>query len=85
MPKRTQPWEARMDAFEERMRGVWEATQKEMAAAQKVHLERMASIDRRLDATSKLLRYGAKLLVQVQESQKQLVENLVHPRNGGKK
>ena len=44
----------------------------------------MDRIDQRLDARSKLLRYGAKLLIQVQESQKLLVENIVHPRNGHK-
>ena len=71
-----------MDAFEARMTAIWEASQKEWAAADKTHRERMASIDRRLESTSKLLRYGAKLLVQIQESQKLLVENLIHPRNG---
>lgn len=80
--RRQEPWEERMDAFEARMTAIWEASQKESAAADKAHRERMASIDRRLDSTSKLLRYGARLLVQVQESQKQLIENLVHPRNG---
>ena len=82
--KRKPAWELRMDAFEARMQAMWEATQKEWSASNKVHLETMARIDRRLDATAKLLRYGAKLLVRVQESQKELVENLIHPRNGKK-
>jgi hypothetical protein len=51
------------------MQVMWEASDKR-------HMERMESIDRRLDATSKLLRTGAKLLLRVEESQRKLVENL---------
>jgi hypothetical protein len=71
--KKRQPWEARIDAM-------WEATEK----SNKAHLERMERIDRRLDATSKILQAGAKLLLRVEESQRNLVENLVNPRNGHK-
>ncbi len=71
-----------MDAFEERMRAQWEVSQKEWIASHKQHRERMDSIDRRLSATSKLLHYGAKLLIQIAEAQKKLIENLTVPRNG---
>jgi hypothetical protein len=63
MAKRKQDWEVRMDAFEQRTE-----------AFQKRHIATMESIDRRLNATSKLLKYGAKLLIEIQESQKQFVE-----------
>ena len=84
MPKPA--WERRMDAFEARMQAMWEATQKEQIASEKLHRERMERIDRRLDATTKILQTGARLLLRVEESQRKLVENLVNPRNGaGKK
>lgn len=72
-----QPWEVRMDAWEARMQVMWEASDKR-------HMERMERIDRRLDATSKILQAGAKLLLRVEESQRKLVENLVTPSNGHK-
>ena len=75
--KKREPWEERMDAWEARMQAMWETSDKR-------HMERMERIDRRLDATSKILQAGAKLLLRVEESQRKLVENLVSPRNGHK-
>jgi hypothetical protein len=83
MPRK-QAWEARMDAFERRMQAIWEATQKEWAASNKLHLERMDKIERNLTATSRLLRAGARMLLDLEAAQKKLVENLTLARNGHK-
>ena len=76
-------WEARFDAFEKRMLAALEASDKERRISDKLHRERMERIDRRLDATSKLLQQGARILIQIEQSQRQLVDSLrAFPRNG---
>jgi len=76
-------WEVRMDAFEKRMYAMWEQSEKRWQDADKKHLARMERIDRRMDATSKLLQYGAKILIDIEESQRELVKSLrTIPRNG---
>jgi hypothetical protein len=67
-----------MGAFEARMHAMWEKSDK-------LHQERMERIDRRLDATAKLLQQGARVLAQVIESQREFAASLrTLPRNGHK-
>lgn len=68
-----------MDAFDQRMQAMFERSNRE-------HIARMERIDRRLNATSKLLEQGAKILIQIEQSQRELVKNLLSiPHNGRKK
>lgn len=72
-----------MDAFEKRMYALWEQSEKRWQDADKRHLARMERIDRRMDATSKLLQQGARILIEIEESQRELVKSLrTIPRNG---
>jgi hypothetical protein len=68
-----------MDAFEQRMQSMLEQSNRS-------HIARMERIDRRLDATAKLLKQGAQVLLQIEQSQRELVKSLqTIPRNGHKK
>jgi hypothetical protein len=62
MPKKPD-WEVRMDTFEQRMYKMWEISEKQ-------HLARMDRIDRRLDGITKLLQQGARIMVEIQASQR---------------
>jgi hypothetical protein len=78
-------WEVRMDAFEKRMYAMWEQSEKRSQEADRKHLARMERIDRRLDGITKLLQQGAKILIQIEESQRDLVKSLrTIPTNGHK-
>lgn len=69
-------WEIRMDAWEKRMQAMYEASNKQ-------HLARMERIDRRLDGITKLLQQGAKIMIEIETSQRELVKSLrTIPRNG---
>lgn len=65
-----------MDAWEKRMQAMYEASNKQ-------HLARMERIDRRLDGITKLLQQGAKIMIEIETSQRELVKSLrTIPRNG---
>lgn len=72
-----QPWEARMDAFEQRMQTLWESSEKRHAA-------RMDKIDRRLDSITKLMQVGANQLIRMEDAQRRFFENITRG-NGTKK
>jgi hypothetical protein len=72
-----------MDAFEKRMHALWEQSEKRWQEADKRHYARMERIDRRLDGITKLLQMGAKIMIDIEKAQRELITSLHTPPTNG--